>query len=204
MTHFLDPFLDHFFLNFSSSFSWLFDPQNDPPFTVKNPWKSPLENPIQNCDSEGIFLGVEFHEKPPSDRGSHRQNPPFPFLYINPYDTGSIFFFLWKMCTFQYPFSRKFFNWRKFRSKPRCKIIVTAGGVVQVGRKRAPQGTFHRNFTPPHERRELNRTNFSSSGERFFDISRNFSHHKRLPPGGPPSEARNDPQNRRKISPQGI
>ncbi len=72
------------------------------------------------------------------------------------------------MCTFQYPFSRKFFNWRKFRSKPRCKIIVTGGGVVQVGRKRAPQGTFHRNFTPPHERRELNRTNFSSSGERFF------------------------------------
>jgi hypothetical protein len=55
-----------------------------------------------------------------------------------------------------------------FRSKPRCKKIVTGGGVVQVGKKRAPQGLFLRNFTPPHEMWELIRTNFSSSERHFF------------------------------------
>ena len=130
--------------------------------------------------------------------------PQFLFLYINPYDTPDILKKMQKSALFSIPFHENFLIGLIFRSKPRCKKIVTGGGVVQVGRKRAPQGTFHRNFTPPHERRRLNRANFSSSGERFFDISRNFSHHKRLPPRGPPSEARNDPQNRRKISPQGI
>ena len=72
------------------------------------------------------------------------------------------------MCIFQYPFSRKFRDWRKFRSKPRLKKIVTGGGVVQVGQKWAPQGTFHRNFTPPHEIWELIRGKFFSSEVDFF------------------------------------
>jgi len=55
----------------------------------------------------------------------------------------------WKKCTFWYPFSRKFFTWPKFRSKPRLKKIMTGGGVVQVGQKRAPQGLFYRNLHPP-------------------------------------------------------
>ena len=124
-THFLGHFLTlswtMFFSTFSSTFSWLFAPQSDPPFTVKNPWKSPLENPIQNCDSEGIFLGVEFHEKPPSDRGSHRQNPPFPFLYINPYDTGSIFFFCEKCALFSIPFHENFSIGENFGLNPVAK-----------------------------------------------------------------------------------
>jgi hypothetical protein len=45
---------------------------------------------------------------------------------------------------------------------------VTGGGVVQVGKKRAPQGLFLRNFTPHPVSWDLIRTNFSSSEEHFF------------------------------------
>ncbi len=37
-----------------------------------------------------------------------------------------------------------------------------------MGKKRAPQGLFLRNFTPPHETRSLDRANFCSSEDDFF------------------------------------
>ncbi len=49
---------------------------------------------------------------------------------------------------------------------------MTGGGVVQVGQKRAPQGLFYRNFTPPLLLWRLNRTKFSSNGEHFFDVAK--------------------------------
>ncbi len=51
---------------------------------------------------------------------------------------------------------------------------MTGGGVVQVGKKRAPQGLFYRNFTPPLLLWRLNRTNFSSNEVDFFDVAKNF------------------------------
>ncbi len=142
MTHFLTLYWTMFSTTFSSSFSWLFAPQSDPPFTVKNPWKSPLENPIQNCDSEGIFLGVEFHEKPPSDRGSHRQNPPFPFLYINPYDTGSIFFFFEKCALFSIPFHENFSIGRNFGLNPVSKKLWLGGESYKWAKKGLHRALF--------------------------------------------------------------
>ncbi len=97
-------------------------------------------------------------------------------LYQPLWYRGDLFFFA-KKCIFWYIGMRKFFTWRKFRSKPRCKKIVTGGGVVQVVKKRAPQGLFLRNFTPPHETRSLDRANFCSSEEHFFEICEIFFHH---------------------------
>ena len=100
--------------------------------------------------------------------GSYRAKTPFSFLYINPYDTGEIFLKMQKSALFGIRKTQNFLIGHFFRSKPRCKKIVTGGGVVQVGKKRAPQGLFLRNFTPPHEVRDLLRTNFCSSEEHFF------------------------------------
>ncbi len=111
--------------------------------------------------------------------------PQFSFLYINPYDTPDILKKMQKSALFSIPFHENFLIGLIFRSKPRCKKIVNRGGVVQVARKRAPQGTFHRNFTPPHERRGLNRANFSSSEEHFFTISRNFFRRRFFPHSDP-------------------
>ena len=98
--------------------------------------------------------------------------PQFSFLYINPYDTPDILKKMQKSALFSIPFHENFLIGLIFRSKPRCKKIVNRGGVVQVGRKRAPQGTFHRNFTPPHERRGLNRTRFVLQWGAFFCMSK--------------------------------
>ena len=109
--------------------------------------------------------------------GSYRAKTPFSFLYINPYDTGEVFLKMQKSALFGIRKTQNFLIGLFFRSKPRCKKIVTGGGVVQVGKKRAPQGLFLRNFTPPHEVRGLLRTNFCSSEEHFFEICEIFFLH---------------------------
>ena len=105
-----------------------------------------------------LRLFRKFHEKPSKDRGGHvsslqnlckPQKPPFSFLYINPYDTGSILKKSKKSALFGIPFCKNFLIGTNFRSKPRLKKIVNRGGVVQVAKKRAPQGKKHRNFTTP-------------------------------------------------------
>ncbi len=99
---------------------------------------------------------------------------PLSFLYINPYDTPDILKKMQKSALFGIPFCKNFLIGTFFRSKPRCKKIVNRGGVVQVGKKRAPQGLFLRNLHPPLLLWRLNRTNFSSNEVDFFDVAKNF------------------------------
>ena len=130
-------------------------------FQEKFPKKWPKKWP-KKCPKNGqkcLYLLIIAFQTP--------KNPIFLPLYQPLWYRGDFFFFA-KMCTFWYLKNRKFFTWRKFRSKPRCKKIVTGGGVVQVGKKRAPQGLFLRNFTPQTGVWELIRTNFCSSEEHFF------------------------------------
>jgi len=49
---------------------------------------------------------------------------------------------------------------------------MTGGGVVQVGKKRAPQGLFLRNFTPHPHMWGLIESFFSSSEVDFFDVAK--------------------------------
>ena len=104
-------------------------------------------------------------------RGFQKENSPTSFLYINPYDTGSILKKSEKSALFGIPFAQNFLIGTFFRSKPRCKKIMNGGGVVQVGQKRAPQGLFYRNLHPPLEMWALIKTFFSSNEEHFFDIA---------------------------------
>ena len=74
----------------------------DPPRTPKNPEKT-----VQKAKN-GVFpIFHEIHEKPwvvpvlAVKILANPENPPFPFLYINPYDTGSIFFFSEKCALFR-------------------------------------------------------------------------------------------------------
>ena len=124
-------------------------PKN-PPKNPQKPWKMALRiSIIKFSIFHEIFKkpwgGPVLDEKNPAKR----EKPPKSFLYINPYDTGSNCFFFKKCALFSIPFSQNFLIGTFFRSKPRCKKIVTGGGVVQVAKKRAPQGRKHRNFTSP-------------------------------------------------------
>ena len=165
LPHFSPHFWGHFCPWFSSTFPPLF-PHFSPNFFKKNHRK------FQENFTEKMARKVPSEAGKPGIPLFDYKIPQFLFLYINPYDTPDILKKMQKSALFSIPFHENFLIGLIFRSKPRCKKIVNGGGVVQVGRKRAPQGTFHRNFTPPHERRGLNRTRFVLQWGAFFCMSK--------------------------------
>jgi len=91
-----------------------------------------------------LRLFRKFHEKPSKDRGGHvsslqnlckPQKPPFSFLYINPYDTGSILKKSEKSALFGIPFAQNFLIGTFFRSKPRWKKLWTGGESYKWAKK---------------------------------------------------------------------
>ncbi len=77
--------------------------------TLKYPPKTPKkpEKTAHNERNRTFPIFHENHEKPWGGPVlavkilANPENPPFPFLYINPYDTGSIFFFSEKCALFR-------------------------------------------------------------------------------------------------------
>ncbi len=70
------------------------------------------------------------------------RKPPFPFLYINPYDTGSIFFFCQKCALFSIPFHENFSIGRNFGLNPVSKKLWTGGESYKWAKKGLHRALF--------------------------------------------------------------
>ncbi len=67
--------------------------------------------------------------------GSYPRNFPFSFLYINPYDTGEIYFFLQKSALFGIPFHENFSIGENFGLNPVAKKLWLGGESYKWAKK---------------------------------------------------------------------